>query len=216
MIPALPVEVPVAHVPYYSQFTDVSAVEWKKNACGVVSIAMVVDYYSTKEISVDTMLSQALKSGAYLQSAGWTHKGLIDLATKYGMKGQAYDMTRSSQSAAFSAFTTQLKTGPVIASVHYKFEPTNPIPHLVVIVGMDKTHVYYNDPATAGAGKKLSIADFKKAWKQKFIVIRPVAATAKGADTEKSVVVARVSDSDYFASFFTRIVPGLFSRGTIG
>jgi ABC-type bacteriocin/lantibiotic exporter with double-glycine peptidase domain len=162
------------------------------------------------------MLSQAIKSGAYLQSAGWTHKGLIDLATKYGMKGQAYDMTKSSQSTAFSAFTTQLKTGPVIASVHYKFEPTNPIPHLVVIVGMDKTHVYYNDPASAGAEKKLSIADFKKAWKQKFIVIRPVTPAAKVAETESFVVLARAEDTNYFASFFTRIVPNLVSRGTIG
>lgn len=215
MIPALPVEVPVAHVPYYSQFTDVSAVEWKKNSCGVVSIAMVVDYYSTKKISVDTMLSQAIKSGAYLQSAGWTHKGLIDLAAKYGMKGQAYDMTKSSQTAAFAAFTAQLKTGPVIASVHYKFEPTNPIPHLVVIDGMDKTHVYYNDPASAGAEKKISIADFKKAWKQKFIVIRPVVSAAKVAEAEP-MVLAQATNTDYFASFFKRIMPGLASTGSLG
>ncbi len=216
MIPALPVEIPVAHVPYYSQFTDVSAAAWKKNACGVVSIAMVVDYYSTQPVSVNKMLTQAIQSGAYLKDAGWTHKGLIDLAKRYGMKGQAYDMTKSSQTAAFAAFTAQLKTGPVIASVHYKFEPTNPIPHLVVIDGMDKNFVYYNDPASTGAEKKIAIADFKKAWKQKFIVIRPATTAAKVAVVEEPVVVAKAINHDYFAAFFTNIVPNLFSRGSLG
>ncbi len=214
MIPALPVEVPVAHVPFYSQFSDISATTWKKKGCGVVSVAMVVDYYSTQPISVNKMLTQAIASGAYLESAGWTHKGLIQLAQKYGMKGQAYDLTRSSASSAFTAFSGHLKGGPVIVSVHYKFEPNNPIPHLVVIDGMDKNFVYYNDPAATGGEKKIAITDFKKAWKQKFIVIRPVKDATKVAVAEP-VIVADASSSDYFATFFTRIIPGMFGRGTV-
>ncbi len=182
MIPTPPV-VAVAHVPFYSQFADVDSAQWKPKACGVVSLAMVIDYYSSEPVSVNKMLTQAIKSGAYLPSAGWTHQGLINLSTKYGMKGQAYDLSTLSGTAAFTKFKGYLKDGPVIVSVHYKFEPTNPIPHLVVIDGIDKDFVYYNDPAAKNGEKKIAIADFRKAWKQKFIVIRPAKALAV-ADAE--------------------------------
>jgi ABC-type bacteriocin/lantibiotic exporter with double-glycine peptidase domain len=58
--------------------------------------------------------------------------------------------------------------------VHYTFEPTNPIPHLVVITGVQDGMVHYNDPAEEFGGGTLSVEKFKAAWKQKYIVIRPV------------------------------------------
>ncbi len=213
MIPAPPV-VAVAHVPFYSQFVDVESAQWKKNACGVVSVAMVVDYYSDKPISVNTMLNQAIASGAYIPSAGWTHQGLISLSKKYGMTGKAYDLSSSSGKAAFATFTTLLKDGPIIASVHYKFEPTNPIPHLVVIDGIDKDFVYYNDPASTAGGKKISVDTFRKAWKQKFIVIRPVktevavvpaAPTAALTLREYGFEELPASNTSFFTSMFAFI-----------
>ena len=53
-----------------------------------------------------------------------------------------------------------------MASVHYKFDPKNPIPHLVVINGISNDLVYYNDPASASGGKNISVQDFMEAWKQ--------------------------------------------------
>jgi hypothetical protein len=38
--------------------------------------------------------------------------------------------------------------------------------------------MYYNDPASSGGQKQISSADFIKAWKQKYIVIRPTTASA--------------------------------------
>jgi ABC-type bacteriocin/lantibiotic exporter with double-glycine peptidase domain len=61
----------------------------------------------------------------------------------------------------------------VIASIYYKFDPESPLPHLVVIDGMENNTIYYNDPAAKTGEKKISVSDFQKGWKKRFIVIRP-------------------------------------------
>ena len=138
---------------------------------------MVVDYYRSA-VPVDILLSLATSSGAYNKSAGWTYAGLIGVAKKYGLEGKSYDLGKSDSAAAFTQFKKYLNDGPVIASVHYKFDPTNPIPHLVVIDGIDGDTVYYNDPAAKAGEKEISVADFLKAWKKRFIVIRPGSSLA--------------------------------------
>jgi predicted double-glycine peptidase len=70
---------------------------------------------------------------------------------------------------AFTKFSEKLKSGPAIASVYYTFDPQSPIPHLVVITGIQGDAVYYNDPAEDSGGKTISIPDFKRAWKKRFI-----------------------------------------------
>lgn len=207
MIPVVSVPATIANVPFYSQFSDISSVSWKKQGCGVASVAMVVDYYSTEPVSVNKMLTQAIASGAYLKDAGWTHKGLVQLAKKYGLDGNAYDLTNSSQKVAFDAFKAKLKDGPVIVSVHYKFDPKSTIPHLVVIDGIDKDFVYYNDPAASGGLKKISTADFLKAWKQRFIVIRPLET--------KKVATVEATSTGFFARFFTRPLGDEFKNGNL-
>lgn len=161
------------HVPFYSQFTDIQSAKWKKRACGVTSLAMMIEYYKPGSVSVNKLLEQGIASGAY-SKAGWTHRGLIKLGEKYGLEGDAYDLSKSSTKKAFEKFTDELEDGPVITSVHYKFNPKSTIPHLVVINGIKGGMVYYNDPAAKSGEKQISVADFQKAWKKKFIVIRPV------------------------------------------
>ena len=174
--PQLPAQAPtttlIAQVPYYSQFKDISSPKWQKVGCGITSLGMILDYYLADAPSIDTLLSQGIKAGAY-SPAGWTYSGLIGVAKKYGLNGTTYDLASQGQSAALSALKAQLKNGPVIASVHYKFDPKNPIPHLVVVDGTDGEYVYYNDPASVGADKKIALSTFLKAWKMRFIVIRP-------------------------------------------
>lgn len=172
----------VPSVPFYSQFNDVDSPKWKKQACGVVSLAMLIDYYKPDNtMSVNSLLSQAIRSGAYNQNAGWTYKGLIDLGGKYGLEGDSYDLGKSSSKAAFAKFKKYLADGPVIASIHYKFDPKSTIPHLVVINGIEGDTIYYNDPAAKSAGKQISVDNFLKGWKKRFIVIRPVDTDTKVA-----------------------------------
>lgn len=166
--------VTVPDVPFYSQFKDITSSTWQKVGCGVTSLAMIIDYYNSEAISVNKLLTQGVAMGAYQKNAGWTHKGLVSLSKKYGLDGNNYDLSKLSGEVAFSQFKDFLKDGPVIASVHYKFDVKSTIPHLVVINGIDGDTLYYNDPAAKVGEKKISMADFQKAWKKKFIVVRPI------------------------------------------
>lgn len=167
------VAVAPSSVPFYSQFADISSPTWKKVGCGVTSLAMLIDFYKPDSVSVNTLLQQGIKAGAYLQSAGWTYAGLIGLSQKYGLEGTSYDLAKLSTGAAFAQFEKHLKDGPVIASVHYKFDPKSTIPHLVVINRIENGVIYYNDPAAKSGNLKISVADFQKGWKKRYIVIRP-------------------------------------------
>lgn len=171
--PVATTTVPV--VPFYSQFRDITSAKWQKVGCGVTSLAMVIDFYKPDTVSVNTLLGQGIAAGAY-SNAGWTYSGLIRLSKRYGLDGNSYDLSKLDLNAALSQFKNSLKDGPVIASVHYKFDPKSTIPHLVVIDGIQNDVVYYNDPAAKTGEKQISTADFLKGWKKRFIVVRPTNA----------------------------------------
>lgn len=164
----------VYSVPFYSQFTDISSAHWQKVGCGIASLAMLIDFYSDDVERVDELLDRGIKEGAFLSDAGWIHQGLINLVGRYNLSGESISLAHLSLDNAFLEFEKALIEGPVMASVHYTFEPTNPIPHLVVINGVKDGKVFYNDPAEKKGGGSLSIEKFKKAWKKRYIKIRPV------------------------------------------
>ncbi len=134
---------------------------------------MVIDFYTPGTVSVNTLLGQGIALGAYIHNVGWSYAGLIRVAKKYGLEGQTYDFAGLTSAKAFDQIKTKLKDGPVIASVHSRLDPKNPAPHMVVIDGIDNNTVYYNDPAAKTGQKQISTTDFLKAWKKRFIVIRP-------------------------------------------
>ncbi len=171
----------VPSVPFYSQFRDISSAKWQKVGCGVASLAMIIDYYKPDTVSVNALLNEGINAGAYLNNAGWTYKGLIQISKPYGLDGSSYDLGKLSKDDAFAKFKKHLESGPVIASVHYKFDPKSTIPHLVVIDGIKDGVVYYNDPAAKTGGLQISTVDFLKAWKKRFIVVRPVEQRTKVA-----------------------------------
>lgn len=173
-IPIAPISNTVPEIPFYSQFQDIHAISWQKVGCGITSLAMIIDYYSTDSISVDSLLKEGITKGAYDKNAGWIHQGLISLSNKYGLQGSGYDVSSLSKEKAFSKLESYLINGPVMVSVHYKFNPKSSIPHIVVLDGIKDDIIYYNDPAAKVGQKTISIADFQKGWKDKFIVIRPV------------------------------------------
>lgn len=174
MISLPPVLYSVPIVPFYSQFQDIDSSSWKKVGCGVTSLAMVIDYYSPNTVTVNTLLVRGIASGAYDTNAGWIHSGLINLSKKYGLDGKSYSLSSLSNTDAYAQFKKYLEAGPVIVSIHYKFDPKSSIPHLIVVEGLVGDTLYYNDPVSTLGQKSISSADFKKGWKKKFIVIRPV------------------------------------------
>jgi len=161
-------------VPFYSQFADITEPQWQKVGCGIASVAMLIDFYADNKTTVDDLLEQGIKAGYFLSDAGWTHQGLINLTKQFGLDGVSVGLQHLSMDSAFDELESIVTQGPVMVSVHYTFQPTNPIPHLAVITGIDTELVYYNDPADLAGGNSISIAQFKSAWKKRYISIRPV------------------------------------------
>ena len=169
-----PVSTSALNVPFYSQFHDIDSSTWQKVGCGITSLAMVIDYYIPNAVSVNTLLLKGIALGAYDTHAGWIHQGLLNVAKEYNLDGFSYDVSSLKEKAAIAELESYVNTGPVIVSIHYKFNPKSSIPHLVVITGKVGDTFYYNDPAATTGEKKISVSDFSKGWKKKFIVVRPM------------------------------------------
>ena len=160
-------------VPFFSQFRDISSPKWQKVGCGITDLAMLINYYHPGAVSVETLLKKGISAGAYDYNAGWIYAGLIDLSKQYGLNGAYHNLTALNSEDAYAALAKHLQIGPVIASVHYKFDPKSTIPHLVVLNRIEGDTIYYNDPAAKVGQKSISKSDFLKAWKKKIINIRP-------------------------------------------
>jgi predicted double-glycine peptidase len=161
-------------LPFFSQFKDISSPKWQKVGCGIASLAMLIAYYEPGVVEVDTLLSEGISAHAYLDSAGWTHAGLIGIAKKYGLGGASHDLAGLTMNDAFDELKTVVAEGPVMVSVHYTLDPQNPIPHLVVLQSITDDLVYYSDPAEKIGNSTISITRFESAWKKRYIEIRPL------------------------------------------
>lgn len=160
-------------VPFYSQFNDITSPEWQRVGCGIADIAMLIEFHKPGSVSsVDELLQEGIAGDAYLDDAGWIHQGLIRIAEKRGLTGETYDFSYLGKEGALAQLERHLIDGPVIASVHYTLDPTNPIPHLIVVTGIEGDVVYYNDPAGESGNSSISVSKFLKAWKDRFITIR--------------------------------------------
>lgn len=175
----------IADVPFYSQFDDIQSTAWQGVGCGITSLAMLIDFYKPNAVTVNALLQQGISAGAYDQNAGWTYSGLIQLSGAYGLVGHYYDLSQLKVKAAFARFQKLLKSGPVMLSVHNRFDPDSTVPHLVVIDGIANNKVYYNDPAAKAGMKKISITAFLKGWTENVIAIRLPSKGAGNALTLK-------------------------------
>lgn len=184
MIPVIATTPITYEVPLHYQISEIKSIDWKQKGCGVASLAMLVDFYKPDDTaSVQTLLEQGLRAGAFQKGVGWTHQGLANLAKKYGLVGTTYTLAGMKNGDAFPQFEKLLGDGPVIASIHRNFDPKNSAGHLVVVTGFDKDFIYYNDPGKHEGKRKVAISDFLKGWKKSFIVVRLPADTNTKATT---------------------------------
>ena len=163
------------NVPYYSQFADITSGTWQKVGCGITSLAMLIGYHTDSIVNVNNLLREGIDAHAYLTNVGWTYAGLIRVAHAHGLDGASHDLAHLATDAAFNLLTQALDRGPVIASVHYTFDPLNPIPHLVVVTAVKDGRLYYNDPAYGLPGDSITVEKFEKAWKKRYIEFWPTA-----------------------------------------
>ncbi len=91
-------------MPFYSQmvnwdnedsgFPDPHAVEqWEANCCGIACLRMILAYYGVSSdhnrTSYWNLLQAGLARGAY-SDKGWIHRGLLDMAAEFGVRGTCH------------------------------------------------------------------------------------------------------------------------------
>lgn len=171
-------------IPYYSQKIDVKNDEWKNRACGIVCLSMVLDFFDKNTLSLDELIELGVESGAYGKS-GWIHKGLIDIADKFGVvlesrEFKLSDNVETLREEGIKQITKALKEGtPVLVSVVKQFKYSDKF-HMVVLVGFDGSEenlkgFYYHDPdadsAEEGENLFVPIETFRKQWRRMAIFI---------------------------------------------
>lgn len=165
----------------YSQFLDVQKKGWKIRACGVASLAMVLDYYGKTRTSIDSLIDHGISIGAHNKELGWIHSGIVNIANHKGFIGERFDWSNIDKEIAFQKINSFLCEGPIIASIHKNFNPKLS-GHLVVIKTKNKTHVSVLDPIARKREhieRSVPINIFLTGWKKRIIVIRPNIAKKK-------------------------------------
>lgn len=160
-------------VKYYNQhdIDEEVAPGWGTKCCGIACLAMVIYRNKKAKIPLNDLLKKGLEMGAYSER-GWIHNKLLDMATEYGVCGEA----RSIESN-FKNFCSTLQGGSVIiASVAHQF----PVDgrkggHLVLVNGYqcsEKPALYVNDPSRWGRSlRRISFERFAKSFSGRIITL---------------------------------------------
>ncbi len=170
---------PTYDVPFSSQYADIGSHEWRARGCGIASLHMVLAFYG-RTMLLDDLLREGLAVGAYREGIGWTHRGLVELARRHGCRAYNIDAAPTSPTPKFAPeawgmLMAELEWGPVLVSVHARFDPTMPGGHIVVVTGWDGELLALNDPVEMAEreGRKLMAgAAFRRAFKQRYIAVR--------------------------------------------
>lgn len=168
----------VKNLQLYSQRLDFKNKLWQKNGCAIASLLMLMEYLPSagrKLPTLNDLYQVGLNRGAYIPKVGWRHSGLVGLAKIYGFKtSRAFDLAKLSDEEAQKILQTELKIGPVLASVFYNYEPGQG-GHIVCLLSLNKVKAVVLDPDSQtkdGVLKELPTEKFISAWKKRFIAVR--------------------------------------------
>jgi ABC-type bacteriocin/lantibiotic exporter with double-glycine peptidase domain len=160
-------------VPHYGQFLDIEDDYWKERTCGIVSLAMVLDYYDIA-FDIKNLFGEALKIDNYDDKIGWKHQTIVDLAEKYGLLAE-----RTEEQTIEKLLEALDNEEPVIISVYKNFNPSNG-GHLIVLNGYFSADgnlegFYVNDPIGNPYKNKdqfIKIDKFLVGWKKRAIYLK--------------------------------------------
>jgi uncharacterized protein YvpB len=152
----------IIEVPHYVQYYNIDEDKWQERSCGIVSLAMVLDYYGVR-IDIDELIKDGLAKEPYDKRIGWRHSVICALARDRGLMAFRRSWSLATRDKAFfkeegatdqelTEFEGfQLEEGifglknaidkgiPLIISVHKKVWPgnfkTKKGGHLVVLCG---------------------------------------------------------------------------------
>jgi len=148
-------------VPLYSQSWDLDnwkklgfksrdeAEYWEKSCCGILCINEIASFLNKTSYSTVKLIEQGQKLGGYSDKHGWSHDGLVKLATELGLKADRKSQTLNDLKIA-------LDDGRLpIISIKWAFKPTKSVKeklffwkkyggHLAVVVGYNDKGFYVN------------------------------------------------------------------------
>lgn len=128
-------------IPLVDQHRDVKDKKWKKKACTICSVKMMMGFSNKKhlEIEIGQLINEALKMGGYLKNIGWKHKVVSDLAKGYGVRLgflKRFPKTLKEKSGWLKKLEDGIIKGkPAMASLYFKLDKKNG-GHVVVVNGM--------------------------------------------------------------------------------
>ncbi|MDD5692930.1 MAG: C39 family peptidase [Patescibacteria group bacterium] len=162
----------ILEVPHLVQYYNIDDEKWQSCSCGIVSLAMIFDYYSIP-FDLDDMINRALKDDGYIKGVGWKHQTIVDLAIKYGLK--AY---RTENDTIEKLMESLEKDEPVIISIYKDFDLSNG-GHLAVLNGyyianQELIGFYVNDPVGASykhQNQFIKLDKFLEGWKKRAIYV---------------------------------------------
>lgn len=160
-------------IPHLVQYYDVDEAIWQGRSCGIVSLAMVLDYYDI-EIDIKELIDLGLKKDGYIDGVGWKHQIICDLAKHFGLKSH-----RTEDESIDNLIAALDRGEPVIISIHKDFDPENE-GHLVVLNGFftnedELMGFYVNDPVGASYKHKnqfIKLDKFLAGWKKRAIYVK--------------------------------------------
>ena len=162
----------ILEVPHLGQYYNIDDEKWQSCSCGLVSLAMILDYYSIP-FDLDEMISRALKINGYIKGIGWKHQAIVDLAQNYGLKA-----SRTENDTIETLMASLERDEPAIISIYKNFDPKNG-GHLAVLLGyyvanQELIGFYVNDPIGAQykyRNQFIELNKFLEGWKKRAIYV---------------------------------------------
>jgi ABC-type bacteriocin/lantibiotic exporter with double-glycine peptidase domain len=163
----------IIDVSHFIQIYDVNSENWQKRSCGIVSLAMVLDYYGIS-VNPDKLIELGLDNNGYIEGVGWEHQALCGLATYYGLKSH-----RSEDDTIDNLLSSLDRNEPVIISIFKEWDQSNG-GHIVVLNGFyasddELLGFYVNDPVGASYKHKdefIPLDKFVVGWKKRAIYVK--------------------------------------------
>jgi ABC-type bacteriocin/lantibiotic exporter with double-glycine peptidase domain len=177
----MPVNLAPREIGFVSQHSDINDPTWRYRGCGIAALKMLMNYWQSENEAcaspaTEDLLQTGLALGAYLENIGWSHRGLINIAKKYGYNGYNVDEPNRNSEELYGEMSKVLEAMPLMASVYSKFDPSRGGGHIVVVSGTEGDDLIIYDPEelSSETGRTLISKDkFLNGWKKRYIVIEP-------------------------------------------
>ena len=171
------------NVHFYSQYDESVPADWRDRSCGIVCLQMALAARSSSRLTISDLIKEALTiEGAYQESIGWSHTGLVLVAHNHGIPAYQEEFRSRNPHTeenlahyGVKKIKEELTRGKVIlASVRKDFKPEGS-PHIILLIGVTSRGFEYHDPAqldpSHGANQVITEEDFFKSWRRLCIVV---------------------------------------------